>query len=158
MFSNGNITPIPVHVELAQQCHLSGAKKLSDCFKRELGFINRGMLQKAIDNNELLVGWKPSADTAEPEVVGFVHFYVRRDQLLTLYSIGVAHEYQRMGLGCRLFEALIKEARQHQKSQIQLKCPIGLTANLFYKHLGLEVIRVETGKLRPLNVWCYEVK
>lgn len=146
-------------VMLAQPNHLPGAKRLSDQFKRELGFVNRAILEKAINAAELLVIPDPAAasDAPDPALVGFAHFYVRRDQIVTLYSIVVAPAYQGTGLGRRLFEGLVNCARERHKSEIWLKCPTELNANLFYEHLGLEIVRVEAGKLRPLNIWAYHI-
>lgn len=151
------VKPSEPTISAAQTCHLIGAKRLSDRFKNELGFINRGILQKAIDAGELLVAFDPTGDDLEPLVIGLVHFYVRRDEVITLYSIVVDREHQGRGLGRRMFEALVAEAQQRGKTLIKLKCPTELAANLFYEHLGLEIGQVETGKYRPLNVWLYSI-
>ena len=84
-----------------------------------------------------------------------IHFYVRRDNTVSLCNIVVDRAFQRIGLGRRLFEELVKIARTQGKSQIRLKCPIELPANLFYERLGLKLVGVEAGKHRPLNVWVY---
>ncbi|HEX2913494.1 MAG TPA: GNAT family N-acetyltransferase [Chloroflexia bacterium] len=151
--ANHTVSIIP-----ASQSHLAGTKRLSDRNKRELGFVNRAILEKAIVAGELLVAVDSRATEEEPDVAGFVHFYVRRDQVITLYSIVVSQAYQGTGLGRRLFEALVIEARQRGKQQILLKCPTELAANLFYERMGLEIIRVEEGKRRPLNVWAYTIR
>ena len=159
------MSPIPAllanPVELAALHHLDGAKRLSDRFKRELGFVNRAILHKAIVAQELLLIPAPNQPLAYaetgPEIAGFTHFYVRRDATITLYSIVVDRPYRNMGVGRRMFAALVEQARQHDKTQILLKCPTELSANLFYERLGLEIVRVEAGKLRPLNVWAYRI-
>lgn len=136
--------------------HLVGIKLLSDQHKRELGFVNRAIFEKAIAAGELLVAtsWENEVGS---EIVGFVHFYVRRDTAVTLYSIVVNQTYQGSGLGRRLFEALVQAAKERGKTQIRLKCPTELAANLFYERLGLEIIEVEPGKQRPLNIWLYSI-
>ena len=138
---------------VAQMEHLAAAKRLADRHKRELGFINRAILQKAIESRSLLVA--PCRVDPGSELAGMVHFYMRRDNSVTLYNIAVAQEYQRRGLGRRLFEELVRLTCSLGKTQIRLKCPTELPANLFYERLGLEKVAVEPGRHRPLNVWVY---
>ena len=148
-------------IQFAEEQHLVGAKQLSDLHKNELGFVNRAILKKAIAAHELLVALYPEPpNEAEHkiDIAGFAHFYLRRDSIMTLYSIVVNREYQGKGLGRQLFGALINEARERGKNQIYLKCPSELPANLFYERLGLEILRVDEGKHRPLNVWVYSIK
>jgi len=140
-------------VMLAEMTHLLAAKRLADQYKQELGFINRAILQKAIEAQSLLIA--PLTREPASDLVGFVHFYVRRDHIITLYSIAVASAHQGQGWGRQLFAALINEARTRQKSEIRLKCPAELSANDFYEHLGLQRLDCEAGKNRPLNVWAY---
>ncbi len=140
-------------VILAGMSHLLAVKRLADQYKQELGFINRAILQKAIETQSLLV----APLTCEPtsDLAGFIHFYVRRDQIITLYSIAVAPAHRGQGWGRQLFAALVNEARARQKSEIRLKCPAELPANEFYGHLGLQQLDCEAGKHRPLNIWTY---
>lgn len=145
-----NIQPT---IMLAENTHLSAAKRLADQYKQELGFINRAILQKAIEAQALLVA--PLKNEQADDVAGLVHFYVRRDHVISLYSIAVASAYQRQGLGGLLFAALVDEARIRQKSEIRLKCPAELAANAFYEHLGLQRVACEAGKHRSLNIWTY---
>ena len=156
-----NVQLVSPTVEMARVEHLSAVKLLADKHKRELGFINLGMLQKAIESDSLLVATL-TIDTIETEhagsdvgLAGFVHFYIRRDSVVTLYSIVVAQEYRQRGLGRRLFAELVRAACSREKTEIRLKCPIELPANAFYEHLGLKIACVEEGKHRPLNVWTY---
>lgn len=155
LITSAQFSPV---IFVAQVEHLSTAKQLADKHKHELGFINRTILQKAIESRSLLVAPCPdSEDNAanRSELAGMVHFYVRRDDVVTLYNIVVASAYQRRGLGRRLFEELVILTRSLGKMQIRLKCPAELPANLFYERLGLERVAVEPGKHRPLNVWVY---
>lgn len=145
---------------VAQMEHLTAAKRLTDRHKRELGFINRAILQKAIESHSLLVTPCPNSDNSvngELELAGLVHFYVRRDNVVTLCNIVVAQVYQRTGLGRRLFEELVRLTCSMGKTEIRLKCPAELPANLFYGRLGLKVVAVEPGKHRPLNIWVYSI-
>jgi len=153
-------------VVMAQNEHLAGAKRLAESYKHELGFIYRATLQRAIETQRLLVvpcqaledePPRAAADI-EPELAGMLHFYVRRDRTITLYTIAVAQAYQRRGLGRQLFEALIRSAKALEKTQIRLKCPSDLPANGFYQHLDLQLISVEPGKHRSLNIWLYSLQ
>ncbi len=141
-----------LQVMLAEMTHLLAVKRLADQYKQELGFINRAILQKAIEAQSLLVA--PLTREPASDIAGFVHFYVRRDHIITLYSIAVAPAHRGQGWGRQLFAALINEAHTRQKSEIRLKCPAELTANDFYEHLGLQWLDCEAGKHRPLNVWA----
>jgi len=146
---------MPLTIRLAETTHLLAAKRLADQYKQELGFINRAILEKAIETQSLLVA--PLQSEQVSDVAGLAHFYVRRDHIMTLYSIAVAPPYQKRGLGRQLFDALIDEACARQKSEIRLKCPTDLPANAFYAHLGLRLVSCETGKHRSLNIWVYTV-
>lgn len=151
-----NVQLESARVEMAHVEHLSAVKRLADKHKLELGFINLGMLRKAIETGSLLVATLAIGDTgAEAWLVGFVHFYVRRDSVVTLYSIVVAQDYRQSGLGRQLFAELVRVACSCGKTEIRLKCPIELPANAFYEHLGLKIACVEEGKHRRLNVWTY---
>src|SRR5258708_33296377 len=101
-------------VMLAEMTHLLAAKRLADQYKQELGFINRAILQKAIETQSLLVA--PLGAEQASDLAGFVHFYVRRDHIITLYSIVVAPAYRSQGWGRQLFSALIDEARARPKN------------------------------------------
>ena len=158
-----NVQLVSPTVEMARMEHLPAVKRLADKHKRELGFINQAMLQKAIEVDSLLVATLmiDATETEQEQVgtevglAGFVHFYVRRDSVVTLYSIVVAQDYRQRGLGRRLFAELVRVACSRGKTEIRLKCPIELPANAFYEHLGLKIAGVEEGKHRPLKVWTY---
>lgn len=143
-------------VMVAQECHLSSVKELAEQHKRELGFVNREILRKAIQARSVLV--VPAGEEEPALLAGMVHFYIRRDNVVTLYSIAVAEAYRRRGIGCLLFNELVNITRASGKTQVRLKCPADLPANLFYQRLGLELLTVEPGKRRPLNVWVYAVE
>jgi GNAT superfamily N-acetyltransferase len=143
-------------VVVAQEYHLSSVKELAEQHKRELGFVNREILRKAIEARSVLI---VPLEKEEPVLLaGIVHFYIRRDNVVALYSIAVAEAYRRRGVGRLLFEELVNITRTSGKNQIRLKCPTDLPANLFYQRLGLELLTVEPGKRRPLNVWVYAVE
>ncbi len=155
LITSAQFSPV---IFVAQVEHLSIAKQLADKHKHELGFINRTILLKAIDARSLLIAACLDSEdniASRSELAGMVHFYVRRDDVVTLYNIVVDSAYQRKGLGRRLFEELVSVISSLGKTQIRLKCPAELPANLFYERLGLTKVAVEPGKHRPLNVWVY---
>src|SRR5437870_824514 len=143
-------------VVVAQECHLSSLKELAEQHKRELGFVNREILRKAIQAQSVLV--VPVGEEEPALLAGMVHFYIRRDNVVGLYSIAVAEAYRRRGIGCLLFHELVNITRASGTTQLRLKCPADLPANLFYQRLGLELLTVEPGKRRQLNVWVYAVE
>lgn len=147
-------------ITLAQMEYLPSAKRLADQHKSELGFINRAVLQKAIETQSLLLAVSSNEDKhgyeeVETEIVGMLYFYVRRDHTVTLSSIAVAQSQQRSGIGRKLIEKLFEIAHSLGKTQIRLKCPAELPANRFYERLGFTLSFIEPGKHRPLNVWVY---
>jgi GNAT superfamily N-acetyltransferase len=150
----GSARPAPV-VVMAEECHLSSVKALAEQHKRELGFVNREILRKAIEARSVLVAL--IGEEEPPHLAGIIHFYIRRDNVVGLYSIAVVETYRRRGIGRLLFNELVNITRASGKTQIRLKCPADLPANIFYQHLGLELLTVEPGKRRPLNVWAYGV-
>ena len=141
------------NIAMAAPQHLDALKTLADAHKHELGFVNRAILTQAIADSMLLVATHATSGM----VIGLLHFYVRRDAAISLYSIVVADGYRRTGVGRALFAALVGHARTLDKTLIRLKCPIDLDANLFYQELGLRKIEEESGKQRALNVWHYTI-
>lgn len=127
---------------------LDALKKLSDQHKQELGFIVRGALQRSIASEELIV-----AVSDETAICGFIHYHHRKDAKTTLYSVVVEQDYRRCGIGQRLVDLLLCEARGLGQHLIQLKCPLELEANEFYRNIGFGLAETAPGKLRPLNVW-----
>jgi len=120
-------------------------KRLADEHRDELGFVIRSEIERAVSKAEVFV---------EPEI-GFVVFHHRRDSQTTLYLIAVREK--RKGIGKALVMAVIDDARRKGKEFIQLKCPVNLPANEFYKRLGFVLERVDEGKRRKLNVWRYYI-
>lgn len=122
-------------------------KQIADAHRNELGFVRRPALLRAIDRSELFLA------TSNGRILGFVEYRHRQDDQTTLYNIVVIPEYQRTGIGRKLIQALIAEARRLEKQRISLKCPSGLTANEFYRTLGFQLYQTESGKQRQLNIW-----
>jgi N-acetylglutamate synthase-like GNAT family acetyltransferase len=126
---------------------IDAIKRLADTHKHELGFLRRPALLEAISRQELLVAQNDLG------IIGFVEYRHRKDQQTTLYNVVVHPNHRNHSIGKRLLFALEEEAQQRGKSWVLLKCPIDLSANNFYLHLGYLKVDVEQGKTRNLNVW-----
>lgn len=113
-------------------------KQIAARYKQELGFILRPALVEAVNRSELLYH----------ESGSFCHWHRRRDGVSVIYEICVPDEARGQGLGRAMVEQLPRP--------IRLKCPVDNAANEFYRHLGFELVAVEPGKKRQLNVWKLE--
>lgn len=129
------------------QDDLQPIKQLFDRHKAELGFVLRPSLIKAIDMGEMFVA------SANSQLVGVVHYHHRRDHQTTLYHIAVESSARGNGIGCELVHALRAECISRGMDTISLKCPLELSANGFYEHIGFHRVLTETGKRRPLQIW-----
>jgi len=128
---------------------IDAIKRLFDRHKRELGFVVNAALENSISRNELLV-----AITEFGEVVGAVHYRHRKDGQTTLYSIVVDGAYRLRAVGRALLHELKHEASRKGQQSIHLKCPVELEANKFYEAEHFSLIAMDSGKHRPLNIWC----
>jgi hypothetical protein len=82
-----------------------------------------------------------------------VHFRCCRDGHATIYEIAVLPEHRQRGVGRALVEAVVQEAVLRGCVLLQLKCPIDLPANEFYRRAGFAEAGIEEGKRRPLRLW-----
>jgi len=126
----------------------SEAAQAADVFQQhrdELGFVNRAQCEE----KDLVTV------TRDGEIVGaaLANHCVRKPQT-TLYDIAVLPEYRREGLATTLVERLADDS-PHDK--IVAKCPEDLAANEFYDRTGWELVGMEDGKNRALNVWEYQI-
>ena len=127
-------------------------KKIADANRKELGFILRVQIQEAIDQKRIFI------EIIDHRILGFVIYRHRKKDLqTTLAEICVAEEYRGQGVGRRLINALSNECEEKSRSFIQLKCPVDLPSNNFYKSLGFSYISTELGKSRKLNVWRFNL-
>lgn len=136
-----------VTIHFAGADDLDGVKELADAAKECLGFVHRGALQRAILRDEVLVA------RTGPDLVGFCHFYRRRDRVFTIYHLAVASSARGDGIGRRLVEATFEDARRRESQAIRLKCPADLPANAFYERVGFERCGSEDSRPRPLVRW-----
>ena len=132
-------------VRFAQQDDLPDIKALVDAHRHELGFVNRAVIEKAINDQEIL--YIPNQ--------GFLHFHHRRDRISTLYHLCVLSRCRNQGIGRQLINEWEKFCRKPEAGikRLRLKCPIDLKANGFYSHIGFSRTAVEAGKNRNLIIW-----
>jgi len=110
---------------------------------KELGYISRPVIERAIRERECIV-----VDISS-NIVGFAKFHKTRQRITTLYSICVSKDYRGKGFG----KAMIQFLQEHNHRNIQLKCPTDNESNNFYKHLGFKLYATVPGKKRSLNIW-----
>jgi ribosomal protein S18 acetylase RimI-like enzyme/queuine/archaeosine tRNA-ribosyltransferase len=147
----------PITIRLAREDDVEGAKRIAAKCSKELGFVNSATLRKAQEKEWLLVAAEWYLQTDNDEIIGFVNFRIKKDHNCTLYDIAVKQEAREQGVGTRLLNRLINITHVAGGSFIQLKCPVDLPANEFYKKHRFDLINVEDGKKRQLNVWRYDL-
>jgi ribosomal protein S18 acetylase RimI-like enzyme len=134
-------------VTKAELSDIDRIKHIADLHRKELGFVRRPALIEAIDRSEVLIAKQNG------NIVGFVEYRHRRDEQTTLYNIAVTLEYRGLGIGRRLIQSLLAEAKERNKKYVSLKCPVDLVANQFYEILGFHLYEIEAGKQRRLKIW-----
>lgn len=120
------------------------AKEIANLFQQhrdELGFVNTAQVEEKSTYTVCIDGELAGA--------ALCNHCVRKPQT-TLYDIAVIDSYRRDGVGTKLVE---KIASDSQHGKIVAKCPVELDANKFYSADGWEIVDVEEGKSRELNVW-----
>ncbi|MGC9335284.1 MAG: GNAT family N-acetyltransferase, partial [Anaerolineae bacterium] len=130
---------------------LDAIKNLADAHKHELGFVLRPALASSIGREEVFIAQNSQ------DVIGFVEYHHRRDHQTTLYHIAVESHHRRQGIGRLLVDELIRDAGEHEKEFIQLKCPADLEANEFYRSLGFNRVDTRPNKDRRLVIWNYRL-
>lgn len=136
-----------VVIVYAVQEHLLAIKRIADRAKESLGFVPRGALVRAIARGEVFVA------VGHCGVIGFCHFYRRRDGVSVIYHLAVAAAARRAGVGRHLTEAVLADAHRHRATAVRLKCPEGLEANRFYAAVGFSRGGIEPRQPRSLILW-----
>jgi ribosomal protein S18 acetylase RimI-like enzyme len=136
-----------VMVRFATAEDVPAVKAVADRHRYELGFVPAAVLVEAAQERRLMVA------VLDGKIVGFVHFRCCRDGHATIYEIAVLPEYRRRGIGRALVEAVVQEAASRGCAVLQLKCPMDLPANEFYRRVGFTEAGIEEGKRRPLRLW-----
>lgn len=131
----------------AEPDDLAQIKYICQKYPKELGFVKRGYLAESIERGCIFVA--KEADL----VIGFVEYRQRKDEQTTLYHLAAHPEHHKRGVAKALIDKLAEESRLLCKEIILLKCPEEMPANNFYEKYGFELIRIEPGKNRKVNVW-----
>lgn len=123
----------------ATESDIGEIKQIADQQKKELGFVNKGMLLKSIAGCDVVVA------TISHKITGFVHYYSRKDGRQTIYEIAVHPDYRGMNIGKGLLACVPKP--------IQLKVTTDNERAIgFYLSQGFIEIAQEQGRKRPLLV------
>lgn len=137
-------------IRRAVQSDLEAIKAIADAERDALGFITRSTVREAIKQGHMIVA------TIDGEVVGFQHYYHRKQDLQTrLYHKAVDPEWRMQGIGTALVDAVVNEARALDRRRLLLKCPVELSSNKFHERYGFTLIGQEPGRKRRLNIWEY---
>jgi len=120
---------------------IAAAADVFQAHRDELGFVNRAQCEEGdlvtVERNGKIVG------------AALGNHCVQKPQT-TLYELAVLTEFRQEGIGTELVNKLASES-PHKK--MVAKCPVGLSANEFYKANGWSCVDREDGKNRPLNIW-----
>lgn len=118
---------------------IDGIKKIADKNANEIGFVLRPALEEHCKKGSLLVA------KDKDKIIGFCNYNKRNDGVNIIYEICNDFKYRGNGIARAMIEKL--------KRPIQLKCPIDNESNNFYKHYGFDLVEIEDGKKRKLNIW-----
>lgn len=132
---------------------IDAVKRIAEQNRAELGFHTRQSYVDSLNKGELLIA------RADTQVVGFVRYHHRRDNLTTLYEIGITPHMQGKGIGHRLIYELIADCQRMSSRCLRLSCPVELPANRFYRSLGFirSTRRSRLGRSRPLYEWEFPI-
>jgi len=131
---------------------LSAIKKLADLETETLGFTIQSAILEGIQMGYVFVA------EIDGKIVGFQQYYHRKGDLqTTLYRKTVSKDFRSRGIGTKLVDAVVSEARELGREVLVLKCPVDNTSNEFHKHYGFVLVRIEPGKKRELNVYEYKI-
>lgn len=136
-----------MQITMANLKDLEDIKAIADNNKIELGFLIRSAIKESILEERLCVSKNGG------EIIGFIRFRHRKDNVTKIYDMCVRKENRRQNHGKKIIDFLKAHSRCKGKTEIQLKCPENLDANNFYRKTGFELIRIEEGKKRRLKIW-----
>lgn len=132
--------------------HLDSVKSLADANRDSLGFVPLKKVEEVVEQQRGIVALQDEA------VIGFVFYRHRKiDLQTTLSDICVQTMHRGKQVGSMLLDALIRDCEQQHREFIQLKCPVDLPANGFYRRLDFTLHKIEDGKKRQLNVWRFAI-
>lgn len=127
-------------VKNAELEDISGIKLIADKYTSEIGFVLKPALEENCKKGTLIVAKK------DKKILGFCNFNKRKaDGVNVIYEICVDERYRGNGIARAIINAM--------ERPIRLKCPVDNESNNFYANIGFELVDVEDGKKRKLNVW-----
>lgn len=126
-------------IRFATEDDIEIISKIANKNTKELGFVMKVALKESILRNFLKVC------EYNDKIVGFVNFRKRKDGITIIYELCVLKEFRGKGLGKMLIDSL--------PTPIILKCPVDNLSNKFYSKIGFNLIEVQNGRKRKLNVW-----
>jgi len=119
---------------------------------KELGYIREAELERALKREDLIVA------ELLGKVIGFQEYrHLKRQPVTRLYHKAVLPRYRRRGVGTKLVQFVISEARSLGRRELTLKCVEDLPANIFHKKCGFRFVAKEAGKRRALNVYSLRI-
>lgn len=130
-------------IRRAQTDDIEHCQRIARQYSAELGFVRRVGLEESAARQSLHVA------VYDDQVVGFVEFRrcTRGDNagFSVVYHIAVDKDYRRMDIGRQLLYSV--------PHPVRLKVTQDNPANIFYLQSGMYLLRTETGRVRPLNVY-----
>ena len=145
--NNDNVSIRPGNVR-----DLFPAKQIYDCNKNELGFVIKPMILESIEKRWFIVV------EINEDIIGLCRFRIKKNKTLKLYEICIGKAYRRQGLASKLMDYLVDYSAPFHLDKIELKCPVGLIANEFYRNYGFIKNDVESPKdKRQLNIYNYKL-
>ena len=126
-------------------------QKLGNNFSKEIGWVRLPQITVFIERKWCIVA------VCEDEIVGFNLLAVVKKARtgLTSNNIGIHPEYLRHGIGRKFREYAIELLERKGWQSIIAKCIQCSKANYLNQSMGFKLIKMDPGKYKPLNIWCY---
>lgn len=110
-------------------------RKIANQYRGEFGFIKRVAIEESIQKKELIVA------EIDHVVVGFIHFYKRKDGINTVREIAVDKAYLELGIGKILYTMVPKPKRLSASVHND-------KANNFSKKVNMNLLKTDKKKQR----------
>jgi hypothetical protein len=127
-------------LQIADMTHSDAINKIIHDNANEIGYLHPGIIREFIESQNFLIAIDNSI------IVGFVYFYYRKDDILTIRKIISTQ----IGVGSILIDYF-----KERYNTIQLKCPVDSAINNWFKNKGFILIGVLPGKRRELNLYAF---
>lgn len=126
-----------IKIRIAHTNDIDFCDKIARRCREELPFISRVQFASSIEKEELLLAEEGG------EIVGFLRFHKRRDNLTTIYDLAISPDYRRQGIASRLIHYLDAPLRVKTTEE-------NGSALALYKRLGFIGRGIISGKKRNL--------